>query len=391
MTPMAPVSAAMTMTRRRLLALLGGTLASGLAADLGGFARAADGGGRALYLNAYATAGAAPTYGAAALDESGAVRFATATPGRAHGVVPHPTRAEAVAFARRPGRWFLPLSLTDGTAGTPVAAPEDRRFTGHGAFSADGRLLYVAEDDVPAEAGAIGLYDAMDGYRRLGSLPTHGLGPHELIAIAGGSVLAVANGGVITHPDTGRAKLNLDEMDASLTYVEAATGRLLDKVRLPADCANLGIRHIAALPDGGVAFGTQDERPTGELQPLVGSHRPGSGAVRLFETPDEVLMRLEGYIGSVATEGSLVAASSPKGGLIGVWDGASGQWQGSVAIADGCGIAPCGDGFLATSGLGQVETVHGRPAGGYGGRVVPAFRWDNHLTQLPLSSLPARA
>lgn len=377
----APMSVAGTMTRRSLLALLGGT---GLAAGLGGFARAAGGDGRALFLNAYATAGAAPTYGVAALDETGAIRFAAPTPGRAHGVVPHPTRAEAVAFARRPGRWFMPLSLADGLAGTPVAAPEDRRFTGHGAFSADGRRLYVAEDDVPAETGAIGVYDAADGYRRLGSLPTHGLGPHELIAIAGGSVLAVANGGVITHPDTGRAKLNLDEMDASLTYVEAATGRLLDKVRLPADCANLGIRHIAPLPDGGIAFGTQDERPTGELQPLVGAHRPGSGPVRLFETPEDVLMRLEGYIGSVATDGSLVAASSPKGGLVAVWDGLSGQWRGGVAIADGCGIAPCEDGFLATSGLGQVEMFGGSPPDGVPGRTIPNFRWDNHLTRLPV-------
>ncbi len=366
----------MTMNRRNALLLLGG----GLGAALVGPARANTANGP-LYLSAYATAGASPTYGVAALDEAGTVRFTTPTPGRAHAVVPHPARAEAIAFARRPGRWFMPVSLADGAPGPVVKAPDDRRFTGHGAFSADGRLLYVAEDDVPGEAGAIGVYDAADGYRRLDALPTHGLGPHELIMIGDGAVLAVANGGVITHPDTGRAKLNLDEMDSSLTYVEAASGRLLDKVRLPEEHSNLGIRHIAPLPDGGIAFGTQDERPTGELQPLTGVHRPGSGAVRLFDTPDDILNQFGGYIGSVATDGHTVAASSPKGGIIGLWNGASGVWLGATMLPDGCGLAPNVNGFLVTSGLGAIETVSTPTTDVRDEHQTKAFRWDNHVTR----------
>jgi uncharacterized protein len=367
----------MTPNRRTVLHLLGG----GLLAAVAGPTRAATANGAPLYLNAYATAGASPAYGVAALDAAGNLRFTTAAPGRAHGIVPRPSRAEAVVFARRPGRWFLPVSLDDGTPGAVVAAPEDRRFTGHGAYSADGRVLYVAEDDVPGETGSIGLYDAADGYRRVGALPTHGLGPHEIVALDGGAVLAVANGGVITHPDTGRAKLNLDAMDSSLTYVEAASGRLLDQVRLPERHANLGIRHLAPLADGGVAFGVQDERPIGELQPLVGAHRPGGGAVRLFETPEDVLVRLDGYIGSVASDGRLVAASSPKGGLIGLWDGESGAWRGATALPDGCGVAPCDDGFAITSGLGVMERIAASADAPVLERRTPAFRWDNHLTR----------
>ncbi len=376
-----------TTSRRTALRLLGAlgvvAWAEPLVAATGAVASPA---GRTLFLNAYATAGAAPAFGVAAFDADGAVRFTTATPGRAHGVVPRPasdgtSQSEAVVFARRPGRWFLPLSLCDGTPGGVVAAPEDRRFTGHGAFTADGRLLYVAEDDVPNETGAIGVYDATDGYRRLGALPTHGLGPHELLALDGGAVLAVANGGVITHPDTGRAKLNLDAMDSSLTYVEAASGRLLDQVRLPEEHANLGIRHIAALADGGVAFGVQDERPIGLLQPLVGAHRPGGGAVRLFDAPEDALTRLDGYIGSVASDGRLVAASSPKGGLVGLWDATTGAWIKAVPLPDGCGLAPCDGGFALTSGLGVMERITATTDAPLSERRSPAFRWDNHLTR----------
>ncbi|HEY0835595.1 MAG TPA: DUF1513 domain-containing protein [Azospirillum sp.] len=367
----------MAIDRRRLLAGFGG-MAAFMAVPIP--ARA---GGGPLFLSAYATAGGdKPGYGVAALDADGGVVFATALPGRAHAVVPNPVRAQAVVFARRPGRWFVPLDLATGVAGAPVRVPEDRRFTGHGVFSADGRLLYVAEDDVPREAGAIAVYDVADGYRRLDAMPTHGIGPHELVALDGVRVLAVANGGVITHPDTGRAKLNLDDMDASLTYVEAASGRLLDRARLPEEHANLGIRHLAALADGSIAFGVQDERPTGALQPLVGTHRPGGGPVRLFDMPEDTLARFEGYVGSVATDGRTVAASSPRGGLVGFWDAPSGRWLGAASLPDGCGIAWADGRCVATSGHGAVASL--APDGGEAGarRASSGLRWDNHLTPM---------
>lgn len=363
--------------RRRLLAGFGGGLLASMAVPV--LARA---GAEPLLLSAYGTdggTGGEASYGVAGLNRAGELVFATPLPGRAHAVVPNPSRAEAVVFARRPGRWFVPVSLDGGSAGPAVKVPEDRRFTGHGAFTADGRILYVAEDDVPNETGAVAIYDVTDGYRRVGVLPTHGTGPHELIALDGGRVLAVANGGVITHPDTGRAKLNLDRVDASLTYVETATGRLLEQVRLPSGHDNLGIRHLAPLPDGGVAFGVQDERPNGELQPLVWTHRPGGAPVPLA-MPEEDLARFDGYVGSVAAGGGTIAASSPRGGLIGLWNAADGAWLGSAPLPDGCGIAPLDGGYLMSNGFGVVATL--APQGPTEGpaHVVAGFRWDNHMT-----------
>ncbi|NYZ12573.1 DUF1513 domain-containing protein [Azospirillum sp. RWY-5-1] len=363
------------LTRRGLLAGAGG----GLALTLLNPAPLRAGGQGPLYLSAYATAGQPAGYGVAGLRPDGTLAFTRELPGRAHAVVPRPGAAQAVVFARRPGRWLAPLNLATGALGAVVAVPDGFRFTGHGAFDRDGRILYVAEDDVEAEAGSIGIYDPRDGYRRTGALPAHGLGPHELLALEGGRVLVVANGGVITHPDTGRAKLNVDEMDASITYVEAATGALLEKVRLPEDFSNLGIRHIAAMADGAVAFGAQDERPTGDVQPLVGLHRRGSQPL-LFDAPEGVWARFDGYIGSVASDGRVVAASSPRGGVVGFWDGRDGRWLGLAELPDGCGIAPAEGGFEATNGLGAVGTftVAGTPADPP--HATPGYRWDNHLT-----------
>ena len=68
-------------------------------------------GGAPLFLSACATIGGdAPVCGVAALDTAGRLAFATPLPGRAHGIVPRPGRAEAVVFARRLGRWFIPLT-----------------------------------------------------------------------------------------------------------------------------------------------------------------------------------------------------------------------------------------------------------------------------------------
>ena len=59
--------------------------------------------------------------------------------------------------------------------------------------------------------------DATDDYRQVGELPAHGVGPHEVVLMPDGKTLAVANGGIRTHPDRDRVPLNLDSMQPSLT------------------------------------------------------------------------------------------------------------------------------------------------------------------------------
>lgn len=367
---------ALTIGRRGVLASIG----CGAALSLLGVAPARAGTPR-LYLSGYATRTAPTAYGVAGLHEDGEVLFTLPLPGRAHAVLPRPTVArEAVAVARRPGYWLVPIDIAAGTAAAPIRVPEGRVFAGHGDFDAAGRFLYTAEENLENEVGAIGVYDASAGYRRVAELPTHGIGPHELVAVEGGRVLVIGNGGIITNPDTGRAKLNVESMDASITWVEAATGALLDKVRLPAEHANLGVRHLAVLSDDTVAFGCQDERPTGEVQPLVGIHRRGE-PVRLFDAPEEAWDGFDGYIGAMATDGRLIAASSPRGGNVGVWNAADGRWLGLFPLPDGCGIAAAdGGGFLASSGFGTLETL-----GPDGVRPHPTepLRWDNHITPVP--------
>src|SRR5690606_30895384 len=110
-------------------------------------------------------------------------------------------------FARRPGTFALVIDVVHGRILYRIASAESRHFYGHGAFSSDGRLLYATENDFAGERGVIGIYDAADGYRRAGEIPSYGIGPHELRLLADGTTLAVANGGILTRPDLPRVKL----------------------------------------------------------------------------------------------------------------------------------------------------------------------------------------
>src|SRR3546814_16205164 len=83
-----------------------------------------------------------------------------------------------------------------------------------------------------------------------------------------GHTLAVCNGGIRTHPDFPRAKLNLATMRPSLAYIDRHKGRLIAEARWPDDRHPLSIRHLDVAPDGTVAFGMQYKGPKGNAMPL---------------------------------------------------------------------------------------------------------------------------
>ncbi len=306
-------------------------------------------------------------------------------PGRGHFIAARPGHDEAVAFARRPGTFAL--SFPTGERGEPHSfeTPSDRHFQGHGVFDATGRTLYTTENDFDGERSVIGIYDATDGYRRVGEIPSHGIGAHQLALMGDGKTLVVANGGILTHPDMGRMKLNIPTMRPSLTYIETASGHLVDQWAPESERqCKLSIRHLAVLADGRVAFACQDQQPMGDVPALAFLHKPGAGAPVTLAAPDAVYGAMAGYCGSVATAGDLIAVSAPRGNRIVFWDAASATLAGEVPLADGCGVAagPEAGSFALTSGDGRF--VIGTPGDGKAPEATtPAgAAWDNHLTRV---------
>src|SRR3546814_20493551 len=83
-----------------------------------------------------------------------------------------------------------------------LGAPDGRHFYGHAVFDRAERLLYTTENDYEAGRGVIGVWDADAGYARAGELDAHGIGPHDLALGPDGRSLVIANGGLLTHPDS---------------------------------------------------------------------------------------------------------------------------------------------------------------------------------------------
>jgi hypothetical protein len=255
------------ITRRSFLAGAG----TGLAISLAPGASWAEIGGPAYLAAARDAAG---DYRLIGLDHGGAALFDLPLPDRGHAAAAHPHRAEAVFFARRPGTFALVVDCGAGRIAVRLEAPAGRHFYGHGAFSADGRTLFTTENDFFAGAGRIGVWDAGAGYARLGEVASGGIGPHEIVLMPDGETLAVANGGIQTHPDTGREKLNLATMAPNLTYLRARDGSPVATVEPPPELRLNSLRHLAVAPDGLVAVAAQWEGAPEDGVPLLALHRP---------------------------------------------------------------------------------------------------------------------
>ena len=323
------------------------------------------------------------TYSIALLSSGGGLIREIPLSARGHDIALHAASGRAVAFARRPGTFAIAFETARTAEPVIFTAEEGRHFYGHGAFSRDGRLLYVSENDIAAARGVIGIYDVARGYKKIGEHESYGLGPHEIILLADGKTLAIANGGLDTVPEAGRENLNLDAMEPSLTFVDAGSGALRAKHTLATDLKRLSLRHIAADCEGRVWFGGQWE---GELQAapqLIGSASIDR-ALRLITPPDTGTVDLKGYIGSVAAsrDGRYIAASAPKAGRIVYIDVASGTIKAESLLKDACGLAydEVAD-FAATSGFGSLR--HERIGGPIISEAeVAGLAFDNHLRRV---------
>lgn len=309
----------------------------------------------------------------AALD----VRFQIPLPARGHAAAAHPSRPEAVAFARRPGTFAIVIDCATGRTLQTLTTPEGRHFYGHGAYSADGELLFTTENDFEAGVGRIGVWDVPRGYTRVDEWDSGGIGPHDIKRLPRSDTLVVANGGIDTHPDSGRTKLNLPTMDPNLSYI--AQGQVIETATLPPELHKNSIRHLAVNTRGDTALGMQWQGD-GPVAALVGLHRRGA-QIALMEAPGEAVRAMNGYVGSIAfsKDGRTIAATSPRGGRLHIYDTGSGHLDQVAHLDDVCGVAPRVDGFTVTSGTGALMSLHGPESSRSANTTLI---WDNHLISI---------
>lgn len=211
-----------------------------------------------------------------------------------------------------------------------------------------------------------------------------------MLLLPDGVTLAVANGGILTDPDAPGIKLNRDRLESSLAYIDIRDGRLIEQRRLPEDYIQLSLRHMALDRQGLLAIAMQYEGPSGDMVPLVVTHRPGQGALQVLSTPDQGLGRLRNYCGSVAFDvsGHVLAVTSPVGGVTAFWEVGGRRFLGVAEQGDVCGLAATdrvGE-FVVTSGLGAAGHLRADDAGlhVFAGSGLDSAPWDNHLLRVAL-------
>lgn len=357
--------------RRDFLKAAGATFLSSLGSAAFADTLAAD----AVFATAYRRRDGA--YGAAILSEAGKILHTVDLPDRGHDIAFDPLSGRSVVFARQPGTFFVAFDHAGRTPPVTVQSIAGRHFFGHGVFSPDGALLYATENDFDAAAGMVGVYDAKGGFARLGEFPTYGVGPHELLLLGDGRTIAIANGGIETHPDLGRAKLNLPTMKPSYVLVDRVTGDLIEKHGLPPDLHQLSIRHMDIDEAGAVWFGCQHEGPASEKPALVGRAVRGK-ELELVEMEPTVLSGFRNYIGSVAAnrDAGTVAVTSPQGNSCAVIEAASGKVVATTRLTEVCGVAPDRAGFVMTTGAGTIVRPDGSPS------EDAEHVWDNHVLRI---------
>lgn len=332
-----------------------------------------------LYLNAYGENGG---FGLAGFDADGAIRYRLPLPGRGHSFARRADGRLAVAFSRRPGDYALAFDPVAGTAMHLIPAATDRNFCGHGAFAPDGRLMFATEAIGSTGEGVLGVYDATDGWNRVGEYPTRGLDPHEVRLMPDGRTLAVANGGILMRANMPRLKLNIPDMAPSLVYLNARDGSVIRQIRPAHDLRQLSIRHIAIDRRGRVAVAMQYEGPEQDEVPLVALHDAPTGASQFeyLQIPDQQRAAMRQYCGSAAMDhsGRFLAVSSPRGNRVLVWNLDSLALIQAGEARDVCGIAAQADGFIASNGLGRLFKLQT-------GNKIEALandsrlQWDNHM------------
>lgn len=309
-----------------------------------------------------------------------------ALPARAHQVVAHPYHTWALVVARRPGNYLLVLDYMDGSVRFELNSKTGYHFYGHAVFSPDGKYLITTENHIEEGRGRLVVRDVERGFMEVADYPSYGIGPHQLSFLSDQNTLVVANGGILTHPDRGRDKLNLDTMQSSLDYVDLKTGELLEKQQLDSELYQLSIRHLAVNNADQVILVMQYQGGGMDNPPLIGTHQQGE-KIKLLSAPEAINRSMKHYCGSVSIDdsGYIAAVSSPRGNVVTIWDIKRGKFLDHFRCTDGCGIASAGDGrFVVSTGTGRfyhydvlTRTLKRKTL-----NVEPAVAWDNHLTSL---------
>ncbi len=300
-------------------------------------------------------------------------------PFRAHDSLYISDLQKFVVISRRPGSEFIVFDLKDKTKTKLIKAPKARHFYGHGVYSRTSNLLFLTEnhhyysDD---RSGSIGIYDPFRDFRRVGEFQTYGIGPHE-IKIAKNGKLIIANGGILTHPDFPRVKLNLSDINSNLSIISQSNGKLQKQFKLRKEYKDFSIRHFDT-KESEILAGCQTYNRS-KNKTLSTVFKCNLEKLTFFKIPNNY-QKFDNYVGSikVLSNKNLVYASFPRSGYVLAWNINTHKLTSSHRKFDVCGLAqvPRNELMLASSGKGAIQNLSGYQKNLF---IKEKYQFDNHL------------
>lgn len=305
-------------------------------------------------------------------------------PTRAHGLAVE-AGASVLALARRPGDWLLRWHPASGETQWHWIEG-DRRFNGHVVTpSQGGRTLWTTETNLDTAQGLVGVRDRTT-LEKTAEWPTQGMDPHALLVlpkllgrVPAGSLI-VANGGIATLPETGRAKRMVSCMDASLVALNPDSGALLGQWRL-AD-PFLSIRHLAwDAVSNRLGIALQAEHPQAaqrDAAPVLAVWN-GEQLVPSVGQPG-----LQGYGGDIcALPGGGFVVSCPRADALALFT-AGAVWRRNESLRDGCALTMQAGQWWAGGAGGVLHTASsGATLMSHQSASTTGLQFDNHWLSWP--------
>ncbi|MEP2650514.1 MAG: DUF1513 domain-containing protein [Paraglaciecola sp.] len=291
---------------------------------------------------------------AAAFNGQGQIINTVNLPARGHDSLALPHKpGHALVFARRPDRFALEIDFNTGTIVKHIQSQADSHFYGHGVFSNDLKYLYTTENQYDKKRGLIVVRDTQT-YQVLARFDSGGIGPHELALMPDNKTIVVANGGIETHPNHARKKLNIETMQPNLTYLDTNNGQILGSYSPPDH--QLSLRHLDVAENGSVYVGAQYQGHHSNLKPLLYSHK-GETQLRPFQARQQQWQNMQQYTASVLVKDSLLYVSCPRGAHLSYWDTRSHQFTHQQKMRDVSGLAKANQQIYASTGRGQLTAL----------------------------------
>jgi hypothetical protein len=229
----------------------------------------------------------------------------------AHGVSPHPARPTLAMLFEKHGKGCCEVDLVAARVTRPIATAPGREFYGHGAFSADGAVVYCTE--VVLSDKKRGVIVVRDGktYDVVGEFPSYGTSPHDCRLTDGGKTLAITNGGT---------PFGDDASPPSVTFVDIASERLLEKLEFETPRINAGHLALTSRRELAVVSAMRDGLPPDA--PGAVSFRAATDLLRTMTEPADIARRMKGESLSVAIHepSGTVGVTNPEGNIVTFWN-----------------------------------------------------------------------